>query len=68
MADYTYYIFDRDGNRKNEVQADTHAYQGAILELYNLEYVGTFQQTHVEKLIVSYKEWGSFWRERNDES
>lgn len=67
MADFTYYICDRDGNLKHEVQADTHAYQGTVLELHNLRYNSTFQE-YDNKLVMSYKEWGSFWRERNDES
>lgn len=61
MANFTYYICDRDGNLKHEVQADTHAYQGTILELQ--------EKCGIERLFVTaYKEWGSFWRERNDES
>lgn len=67
MANFTYYICDRDGNLKYEVQADTHDYENTVLELSNLEY-NTLMEQNVRKLIMSYKEWGSFWRERNDES
>lgn len=67
MADYTYYICDRDGNLKHEVQADIHTYQDTVLELHNLEYNSIMEQ-NLTRLVMSYKEWGSFWRERNDES
>jgi len=61
MADFTYYICDRDGNLKYKEQADTHHYENTILVLQ--------EKCGIERFFVAaYKEWGSFWRERNDQS
>jgi len=68
MADFTYYICDRDGNLKHEVQADRHKYQGTVLELHNKVGFDRTLGKDITELVMSYKEWGSFWRERNDES